>query len=220
MKFNLNRRNGESVEVSLEVLPGRLRSTGKIYYLYDPKDNKVGLMSTYVSCYIDPNTKVDDQHGKWLEIESLCNYTNDDGPNKIIGIGTLLIKKAFEDSYHQECEGRIHLDATGDSHFFYFSLGFCPHPDYNLVYRPYADCELYDKIKSQHQLTLEDTNSYKFLQEIACKETMKPIDQISINEIFFIDITKTMTNLYNEAKQKENMLLSVKVQFQCTYRLI
>jgi len=202
--YHLQTVNGQKVDVEVKVTPGNLRASGKIYSVYALNDTnqvkegqKVARMTTFFNWKTYGQEKIGPEY-KWLEIERLDNYTNDDGVEKIKGLGTLLIKKAMAQSFHDGCPEGVKFEATGSSHFFYYSLGCRPDPYWNLRFEGLYGRVIYQK--QGQDLNSKEQAFYNEKKAYIMERDSKSVEEVTLQDICFYDISKEMEKEYKKAQ--------------------
>lgn len=169
---------------------GKFRESGTIHRLYF-EGKEIGLMTTFINYYIDEPDK------PWLEIERLHNLTKNSG-SEIKGVGSYLINDAISHSIKIGLQGRIRVDAVGDSHFFYWKMGFRPDIKYDIMWCSMDAYVIYNKLIKNLSLTEEETELYNTLKEKAYSRYNR--SNLSHKEILTTTLTFVMNKEYNKAK--------------------
>ena len=196
-------QNRVSIPATITIEPGALRASGRVYKIID-KDSKIlGQMSTFVNYFVSAEfgaslDEVGPENG-WIEIERLDNFTKNDA-DKVKGIGKALVEYAVAQSIQLGLKGRVHTDSVGDSHFFYWSQGF--RPLRNIVFAMQEARKIYKLMQSQKPLTPFLEECYYNLKLSAIERTGKTEGELTLNDICYMDLSKRMQDMYDEALSK------------------
>lgn len=188
-KSTLYQRDGTPVPVTITAEPGPSSDT-KIFEVIDRSNQLLGRMVT-----------IDRPSAKWVEIDRLHNCTNDFGGRKIKEIGKILVSCAIQLSFFLEHEGCVHTVSSGDSQYFYWSLGM--RPDHSRVFASEEAEEIYRKLLNGIPLSDLEELALPLLKHYAKKETGKSELELTPDDICLMDLTKRMQKQYEEAVAKK-----------------
>lgn len=204
----LLRKNGEEVFVNITVRDG-VSEGGKVYAVWNAKADlqgdfaKLGQMTLKFDSrtYKDPVTE-QKVATKYVYVERLDNYTYDKEKEKIQGIGMLLLRCAFAYSLACQREGNLEVDASGDSHFFYFTKGFVPHPCFDKAVNGVALGFIYEKIREGKELSKTQLELIESVKTIVAEQKKIAREVVTEDEIFFYSLKERMSEKLAKANEK------------------